>query len=56
MGKIRLTVTVDCDDERTASKVQEEYFPKLNDLLASPGVFGVSAVWLAEADSDPRPV
>lgn len=51
--KIRLVVTVDCDDERTAAKVQEEYFPKLNDLLASPGVFGVGATWQAES-SDPH--
>jgi hypothetical protein len=52
MTKIRLQITVDCDDESTATRVQEEYFPKLNDLLASSGVFGVSAVWLAERESD----
>ncbi len=52
MGKIRLQVTVDCDDERTASKVQDECFPKLDDLLSWPGVFGVHAVWLAEREAD----
>jgi hypothetical protein len=51
MTKIRLTITVDCNDEQIAHKVQEEFFPSLNELLQAEGVFGVSAVWLAEAES-----
>jgi hypothetical protein len=52
MTKIRLTFTVDCDDESTATRVQEEYFSNLNEILKSSGVFGISAVWLAERETD----
>ena len=48
MTKIRLTLSVDCENEQIATKVQDQFLPNLSELLMVDGVFGVSAVWLAE--------
>jgi hypothetical protein len=56
MGKIRLIVSIDCEDEDMAIRVQEEFMPNLNELLQVDGIFGVKAEWLAERMPDRSPV
>jgi hypothetical protein len=56
MAKIRLTLSIDCENEQVATKVQEQYLVNLNDLLQVDGVFGVHAEWLAESQTAPPPV
>jgi len=45
---IKITVTVECRDERIAARVQNVF--KLDDLLSWDGVLAVSGTWTAEAD------
>jgi hypothetical protein len=54
--KIRLILSIDCEDEQMATKVQDQYLPNLNELLHLDGITAVKAEWLAEAVSGPRPV
>ena len=50
MTKIKITLSVVCEDEALASKVQTEYFPSMDDLMRVPGVSEVSSEWLAERE------
>jgi len=54
--KIRLIVSIDCDNEQVATMVQDQYLPNLNDLLHADGITAVKAEWLAESRPDPRTV
>ena len=56
MGKIRLVVSIDCEDEAMATKVQDQYLPNLNELLQLDGITRVGAEWLTESAVSPRPV
>lgn len=59
MTKIRLILSIDCADEQTATRVQDQYLPDLNALLHSDGISAVKAEWVAESREPPlgsRPV
>jgi type III secretory pathway component EscS len=50
MTKIRLILSIDCENEQMATRVQDQYLPNLNELLQVDGIFAVKAEWLAERD------